>query len=214
MTPAPLVWLADGRAVSDETLASFIDWLSPGEVMRYAGFTRRLRQRQFLIGRILLRQALGTLLGTSGADLSLIEMPGAGPRLDWPDSAGVGFSISHSGAWVACAASASSMLGLDIEVIDPARDLPALAGQAFDPDENAWLRSRPDGSRTRDFYGVWSAKEARFKLHSEQGECIHLFHDELSIALCSEQPLAQAPLLSLRSLDVAPHPQAPQYFIP
>jgi 4'-phosphopantetheinyl transferase len=204
MTPAPLVWLVDGRTVSDVTLAGFIGWLSPSEIERYGAFSRRLRQRQFLIGRVLLRQLLGSLLGVPAATLCLSERRGAAPRLERTESAGLGFSISHSGPWVACAAHAGSMLGLDIEVLDPARDLRALAEQAFDAAENDWLRARPDSSRMRDFYNLWCAKEARFKLHSEKGECVYLPHDELAIAVCSDQPMRQLPLLELRSLDAAP----------
>jgi 4'-phosphopantetheinyl transferase len=204
MTAAPLVWLVDGRAVSDVALAGFMGWLSPGEMARHGAFSRRLRQRQFLIGRVLLRQLLGSLLGIPAASIRLLERRGEAPRLDRADSAGLGLSISHSGPWVACAANPHSLLGLDIEVLDPARDMHALAAQAFDAAENEWLGMRPASGRLRDFYNLWCAKEARFKLHSEKGECVHLFHDELAIAVCHEQPLDQLPLLQLRSLDAPP----------
>lgn len=197
---APLVWLVDGRLVSDAVLARCASWFSASEQKRYAAFTRPLRQRQFLIGRILLRQALASLLGAEPRELVLSERPGNAPKLDRPGSEGVGFSISHSGPWVACAASPDSALGLDIEVLDPDRDLPALAEQAFDAEELAWWKGRHGPGQRRDFYELWCAKEARFKMPAAQGTCLPLFHPELAIALCSEQPLRQMPVLTLRSV--------------
>jgi 4'-phosphopantetheinyl transferase len=202
MTP-PLVWLADGRALGDDVLASFIGWLSPSETARYRAFLRPLRQRQFLIGRILLRQALGTLLGRAGRDICLLEQPGQAPRLLGTGSAGPGISISHSGPWVACAASVHSAVGLDIERVDRGRDLNALAAQAFDAAQYAWWSRRPEASRADDFYRLWTEEEARFKLQCGNGECVHLAHAELAIAVCQARPFGRLPQLELRSLDAA-----------
>lgn len=148
----------------------------------------------------MLRQALGTLLATAPEKICLVEQRGAAPQLNFPAGAHVGFSISHSGAWVACAVSDQSMLGLDIEVLDPRRDLDALAQQAFAPADIAWLRARQEATRVRDFYDLWCASEARIKLHAHEAQCVHLAHDALSIALCSAQVLPHMPLLQLRSL--------------
>ena len=195
MAHSAAVRLVDGRAIGEDALAPFVGWLSPDEAQRYARFVRPLRRRQFLIGRILLRQTLGPLLGVPADTVKLVEQPGNAPRLDWPDSALPGFSLSHSGPWVACAVSSGTKLGLDIELIDPARDVLALAGQAFDQDENTWLSARPDASRIRDFYQLWSLREARFKLATPGAHCISLAHPQLSVILCSAQPLSHRPEL-------------------
>ena len=202
MARGAVIWLVDGSIVSDDALD--FAWLSQSEAARDARFVRRQRQRQFLIGRILLRQALGQLLGAPADSVKLIEQPGYAPRLDRPDSAGVGFSLSHSGPWVACAVSLDTRLGLDIEVINPARDLQALAGQAFDPGQNAWLSARPESGRVRDFYLLWSANEARFKLNQSTmpSHCSELFHPLLSVSLCSAQPL----LVQLVQTSLLPEP--------
>lgn len=196
-----LLWLTDGGAVSDSALARFVGWLGAGELQRYQGFTRPLRQRQFLIGRVLLRQTLGALLGAPGEQIRLHERRDNAPLLAHPDSAHIGLSISHSGPWVACAVSADCLLGLDIEVIDPARDVLALAQQAFEPAAIAWLAARAPSDKVRDFYELWCAREARIKLPGEQGACIHIAHGALAIALSSAQALAHPPLLQTRSLS-------------
>lgn len=194
--------LADGRSVGDERLATFLPWLGAAEAGRYQRFARRERQRQFLIGRVLARIALGELLGVPARGLALEERLGLGPVLFGPHAA-PGLSISHSGHWIACAVSADTALGLDIEAIDPARDTQALAQQAFDAEQNAWLAERPERSRLRDFYMMWSAHEARIKLGRQPVQTIELFHPDISIVLCSAQPLDDLPGLKLVSLPLS-----------
>ncbi len=200
MTAPPLLWLADARALDDEILAGFVAWLGPGEHARYQAFARPLRRRQFLIGRILARQALGRLTGRAADSLCLLEQAGAAPVLAGQHPLPPRFSISHSGPWVGCAASAQGPVGLDIEVIDPGRDVGALAEQAFDAAEYAcWMRE-PPAQRVPAFYRLWTEKEARFKLQAESGECVHMLHGDLAVAVCQDRPFAAPPRLELRSL--------------
>jgi len=194
-----LLWLLDASALGEPQLAGYLSWLSPSELERHGRFTRPARQRQFIAGRILLRRALGALLGTDGADIILTEQPGAAPRLVRPASESIGFSISHSGRWVACAASLESKLGLDIEVIDPTRDIAALAGQAFDARQIAWFNDCPEAERTGIFYALWCAQEAGIKLGQASAACFQVRHADLAIALCSAQRLEQAPRLELQA---------------
>jgi 4'-phosphopantetheinyl transferase len=167
---------------------------------RYSGFVRPERQRQFVLGRVLLRQCLGTVLAVPAREIRLVERPGNAPGLAWPDYAKPGFSISHSGNWVACAASASAALGLDIERIDLTRDIGGLSAQAFDREQQAWLAARPESTRVRDFYQMWSQAEARIKLGGPVACETALFHPEFAAALCSAHPLAEPPKLQMATL--------------
>jgi 4'-phosphopantetheinyl transferase len=194
------VWLLDCRRFSDQALEPFAAWLGPSEQQRLARFGRRLRRRQFLAGRVLLRRALAPVLGIPAASVSLVERRDNAPLLDLPDSTEVGFSVSHSGHWVACAVSATTKLGLDVELPDGRRDIGALAAQAFDPGQQAWLASLPPQEGTRAFYRMWSAAEARFKLQAEVAQEIELQHAELSIVLCSASRLVRPPLLQAAEL--------------
>ena len=197
------VWLVDARAVGNEELVSFHSLLSASEAARFQRFMRRQRQRQFLIGRVLLRIALGKLLNMATDTINFAERSGQAPQLILPDPAlGMpGFSLSHSGDWVACAVSADTALGLDIEVIDPARDINALAGQAFDAGQAACLRKLDGPARLAAFYRMWSEQEARYKLGAcASPSCIALAHASLSIVLCSAQPFSAAPTLVLTRL--------------
>jgi 4'-phosphopantetheinyl transferase len=180
--------LVDGDGVSDDALRRCHSWLSASEVARYGRFVRSGRQRQFVIGRGLLRMALGRLLGLAPQDVHLEEQPGRAPRLALRDGL-PGFSIAHSGRWVACAVSAQSALGLDIEMKTAGRDLAALAAQAFDAATLARWEQIPAHSRTDGFYALWSELEARYKLDGA-GQCVALAHPKLAVVLCSAEPLA------------------------
>ncbi|MYM82302.1 4'-phosphopantetheinyl transferase superfamily protein [Duganella sp. FT50W] len=206
MTKASL-WMVDADVVTEAALQRWRGWLSPGEMARHQRFVRAQRQRQFIIGRVLLRMALGRLLAVTPQEIRLEEQVGKAPRLVAPVRKGetTGFSIAHSGRWVACAVSAQTALGLDIEMKDASRDLHALAAQAFDSAEMAqWarLQTLPEPERVEGFYRLWSEKEASFKLGvAAGGHCWSLPHAELSVALCSELPLDRAPALELITLE-------------
>jgi 4'-phosphopantetheinyl transferase len=182
------VWLLDCRGIGDAELAPFAGWLGPSEAERLTRFVRAGRRRQFVAGRALLRRSLGQLLGMAPADVRLVERPGNAPLLDLPGCAEVGFSLSHSGDWVGCAVSATSRLGLDVELVDASRNIDELAAQAFTAEQQAWLAGRPTSDRLQDFYRLWSATEARFKLGVPVAHELQLPHPELSIVLCSNRP--------------------------
>ncbi|NVD71150.1 4'-phosphopantetheinyl transferase superfamily protein [Duganella sp. BJB1802] len=203
MTVAASLWMADIDGMADEDLPRLRDWLSASELARCGRFVRVQRQRQFVAGRILLRMALGSLQGVAPRDVELEDRPGAAPLLKAPVLRGPapGFSIAHSGRWVACAVSAQTALGLDIEMRDPQRDLAALAAQAFDADEMAQWMALDEARRVVGFYSLWSGKEARFKLgDAAQAHRVDLPHEELSVVLCSALPLTELPRIKLVTL--------------
>ncbi|MET3132916.1 4'-phosphopantetheinyl transferase [Oxalobacteraceae bacterium GrIS 1.11] len=198
------VCLVDATRVREADLLALLARLGAAETARYRRFVRPQRQRQFLLGRILLRQAMGQLLGLPSEAFGLTERPGQAPLLTLADTAipMPFFSLSHSGDWVACALGADCALGLDIEVLDPARDLLALARQAFGVDDAERLAALPGDSRLLAFYGLWSEQEARYKLGPcAAPACVKLAHPALSIVVCSARPLASPPSLILTTLD-------------
>ena len=193
------IWLLDSRTIAAAQLHRYVSWLGPAEAARYARFARPLRQRQFLLGRAMLRVAMGELLQLPAKSVVLEERAGQAPLLLSP-APGAQFSISHSGHWVACALSATTRLGLDIELRDPGRDVLALAGQAFGAAVAAELQGLPEAARLALFYRRWSEAEARYKLGEAAASCVAVAHVELSIVLCSAAPLAQAPALVVPGL--------------
>ena len=189
-----LVWLVDSQAIDPDALASYAAWLAQSERDRCARFVRPERRLQFIVGRALLRSALGRLLDRAPETILLHERAGLAPAL--PDVADVGFSISHSGRWVACAAGRGVALGLDIERSDPARDVMALAEQAFDAQEVRALQAQMPEARHAAFYRMWCAYEARIKLARPSVAEYSLEAGGLAGVLACDRPLAQAPVLT------------------
>ena len=230
---AATLFLLESRDTDDEQReqqrALFLPRLDLSEAERYARFTRRQRQRQFLLGRILLRRAVGSLTGVAPDAISVMERPGNAPQLILADYTGPApsFSLSHSGCWIACAVSLDAMLGLDIEQIDPDRDIVAMSETAFDARERAWLARQPVAEHYVAFHHLWSLKEAHFKLRSGQksepqhptgaatlidadgklawhGEGWHRCsppHANLSIVICSDRALQRVERIDLTGLD-------------
>ncbi|PRC95141.1 Phosphopantetheinyl transferase [Solimicrobium silvestre] len=195
------VWLIDSRTVTDEQLAPLLSWLSISEIERYKRFMRPLRQRQFLIGRLLLRCVLARTLNIAVNSIVLTEQANNAPLLHIPNLTNTPeFSLSHTGNWIACAVSLSTQLGLDIEELNTSRDLHALSQQAFSADENAWLALQADDSKVAAFYQLWSRKEAHYKLTQSHAlphndYCYTLPHPAISIVLCTEFELGELPKL-------------------
>ncbi|GAB3387076.1 4'-phosphopantetheinyl transferase family protein [Massilia agri] len=194
-----LVWLAEAATLSADTLAACAGWLGPDERQRLARFVRAERRTQFLGGRVLLRRALSELLGVPPRAIELQERPGLGPALLLPAAPAVGFSISHSGNWIACAASTETALGLDIERIDPGRDVVRLAEQAFTPEQTARLAACEGAERIDLFYRLWCEHEASIKLASPVGKMYGVGRPGLCGALACATPLAADPVVEFAS---------------
>jgi 4'-phosphopantetheinyl transferase len=195
------VWLLDAAALGEDALAPFAGWLGAQERELLARFVRAERRIQFIGGRALLRRALGELLGVAPAAVELQERPGLGPALIHPAAPAVGFSISHSGRWIACAASTETRLGLDIERIDPTRDVLGLAQQAFAPEDAARLAACEPAERIDAFYRLWCGHEARIKLALPVAKMYELGRPGLAGALACAGSLSADPVVELVSLD-------------
>ena len=197
------VWLLDGRTVDDAAFARLHELLSDSERERLGRFVRPLRQRQFVLGRALLRRQLGKMLGIAAGDIELAAPLSQAPQLLRPSLPFASLSISHSAHWVACAASFEIALGLDIEVIDPQRDLMALAAQSFSTDQVDSLAAMQGNKRVRAFYAMWCEQEARIKLGSQDGYIDHLGHSALAVALSHSGAAPKSAAVLVEVTDVS-----------
>ncbi len=182
-----LVWLVDADEVDDDLFAACAAWLGESERARCARFVRPERRRQFIVGRALLRLALGRLLACAPETIPLLERPGQAPSL--LACADIGFSISHSGRWVACAAATGVALGIDIERIDRTRDVASMAQHAFDAHDTALVLACSPEQRHAMFYRLWCRHEAVIKLGSSAAVAHAWERDGLAGALACSRPL-------------------------
>lgn len=196
-----LLWLSDTAGLPEAAWTRHTAWLGASERARLARFVRAERRRQFIAGRTLLRLALARLLGLAPESFAIEERPGRAPALAVPASAGVSFSISHSGAWVACAVSTDTEVGLDVERVDPAREVMALAEHSFSSQDVEALRVCPQEGQIAMFYRLWCLHEAHIKLGRTPGRDYLFELPGLAGALSCAAPLAAAPQPLLVSLD-------------
>ncbi|AMP00362.1 4'-phosphopantetheinyl transferase superfamily protein [Collimonas arenae] len=221
-----VLWLVDANAVSDADAAALSACLSDAEMSRYQRFVRRVRQREFLLGRVLLRFAASRAVGIAFDAIDIVERPGLAPLLQFPMAFPLSverefaFSLSHSRGWVACATSLDTPLGLDIEALDASRDIDAVGLAAFSAGESSWLSNLPEADKVAAFYGLWSDKEALYKLMSHTGERPELPElvmgsvrqtsgpgwqaqacalPDFAVSLCSRHPLASIEQIHLQA---------------
>ena len=230
------LWLLDGDLVREDDLAFFVQQLGASEARRYGRFGRRERQRQFLLGRMLLRFAISDLTGLPPNVIGIVERPDNAPQLIFPESeCSPNYSLSHSRNWICCVVSAYAMVGVDIEVNDPRRDFVASSQLAFHPNDYLWLLSQPDAARASAFYQLWSLREALFKLESGMGcegaisplvgadgeiasqGCgwfgYTLSHSDLTLIVCSDRPLIELRKIELTGLSRADWPGGDHPFV-
>jgi len=190
-----LLWLADTGPLNPDWFAAGVDWLNDDERLRHGRFVRAERRRQFVASRVLLRMALGELLGVAARKIALIERPGNAPALAFPQRPGPWLSISHSGQWVACAVSLVGAVGLDIERIDPTRDVLAIAEQVFGSEQAGQLAAMVTGKRVDEFYRMWCRYEAHIKLGCAGAQDTFYASSGLAMVLSCTQALDVKPAM-------------------
>ena len=77
------------------------------------------------------------------------------------------FNLSHSGDWLACAVTAGTPVGVDLEFCDPRRVSMKVARRFFRKEEVAVLEACNRVRRADRFYDFWTLKEAAIKARGE-----------------------------------------------
>jgi 4'-phosphopantetheinyl transferase len=157
---AVVLWHAVLDAGRDD-IARLTALLDEGErvrVLRLA--TDRLRRRQ-VMARGLLRLLLGHYTAADPRAVRLLSGPHGKPAL--AAGASLHFNVAHSGERALFALADSRPVGVDLEAVARPIDVLGVAAHAFSPDEQALLRSAPEGARVDVFYRLWTRKEAYVK---------------------------------------------------
>lgn len=109
--------------------------------------------------RMALRVLLSMNIFAPPKRLSIRREAGGKPYLEGDQ---LHFNISHSENLLAIALS-NAPVGVDVEKIDPSREVLEIARTAFSEDEIEWLESMSFMRRARKFTELWSLKEAHLK---------------------------------------------------
>lgn len=131
----------------------------PEERERAARYHQQADRHRHLIGRAVLRVALGRLLDVAPAAVALRLTAFGKPSCD----GGPSFNIAHSGDEVLVALASCGRLGVDVEAVRDLPDLFSVARASFVVAEVSALASQPPEAQLRHFYRIWSRKEAILK---------------------------------------------------
>lgn len=152
------IWVADlGEA----------DWPPAGNLQatereRAAAFLREDAAARWVASRWALRRVLSRYLDEAPAAIGLVSEEGGKPRLA-DASSKLRFNLSHSGDLALVAITCGREVGVDVEEVEPAHDLLALAERALSSDAAAAVAAADPADRAAVFHQAWTRHEARLK---------------------------------------------------
>lgn len=184
------------RAALDEAGWPEAERLPAPERERAASFLREEPGRRWAAARWALRRVLESYLEEPAASIELELGDNGKPRLRNRD--GIEFNLSHSNGLALVAVAEAREVGVDVELIEPGRDLVALAERALPQDDAAAVRAASESERPIVFYAAWTRHEARLKcLGTGLGASLRSSTSEVS-----DRRLAEGPVVE--NVDVAP----------
>lgn len=154
------VWWAEARC-ADPALAAL---LPKAERERAARLRRDVDRDRTIVAWALVRTLLGDLVGEAPSDVAIerhCARCGSGdhgkPQLA-DRSAGIHFSLAHSGRHVVVAVSRAAAVGIDVECLKPKADYRPMYRRTLTADEAVAFQA--GGGQPHDFLRAWVRKEA------------------------------------------------------
>jgi 4'-phosphopantetheinyl transferase len=121
-------------------------------------------RRRFVVGRAILRHALGRHLGCPPEAILLGSGAQGKPELAGPsESSRLRFNLSHSGGVVLLGLSARGAIGVDVEQVRDGVDVMAIAARFLGSAQRDALARLAPADRTRRFFETWTMREALLK---------------------------------------------------
>ncbi len=146
-----------------EREAQAVALLDAAERARRRRLLAERARREFALCRAALRVVLAERLACTNRQLSFGYLEHGKPFARVGDRRAVhGFNVSHSGRHGLIAIDGHGRIGVDVEERRPREDLEGIGRLVFTPAEQRLLE-RAERDRSREFYRLWSLKEALMK---------------------------------------------------
>ncbi len=135
--------------------------LSAAEIARAARFGTPALRARYVVGRAMLRDVLGSLLGVPGASVPLRRGHRGRPEID--SETALDFNVTHTRGIALIGVAQRMRIGVDIEHEERRTNADALARKFLTPREQADLAPLEPDARRRRFLRLWTCKEAMSK---------------------------------------------------
>jgi 4'-phosphopantetheinyl transferase len=152
------IWSA---SLDMEDSSHYLHLLSSDEKMRAARLKSKTISDRQIISRGILRLLLGSYLGVKPEELAIGTGQFGKPFLFNPTDSAVCFNLAHSGNLALFAIGKGKSIGIDVEKTEKNRDFTGISSLVFSSAEQLSLSRSIDP--LRDFYALWTAKEAILK---------------------------------------------------
>lgn len=161
VSPTVDIYQLDGSAFDDDHLNALLRYLPPAEQARKNQIGHPQARRNFVLGRAVLRSRLSQVVGLLPSELAIGTGPHGKPGLI--SDPAVQFNLSHGGDWLVVALSIRHSLGVDLEPIQPRRNLPGLCRRYLSDREAHTVLAQPSRYQAEHFLRHWTCKEAYVK---------------------------------------------------
>lgn len=157
------IWSASLKQPAEDT-RFFLQILSSDEQARAKRFYFERDEKRYIAGRGMLRILLGNYIGVEPAQIKFIYnfygKPALAPIFNTKN---LQFNLSHSKDQAVYAFNWDEPIGVDIEYIQPMKDMDDLASQFFTSGECALIHSLAAYQKQETFFKIWTCKEAYLK---------------------------------------------------
>lgn len=147
-----------------ETYRTHQSYLSSDELARADRLLDPQKQHDFTVGRSCLRQLLSNYLDLPPQKINFSYNSSGKPFIAGKNSGQLAFNLSHSGSRAILAVTIAAEIGVDIEMVDPDLNFQSSASRYFTPVEIGELQDVATHRQRRQFYRIWTRKEAVLKM--------------------------------------------------
>ncbi len=175
-----MVWWMKLGSATGAAIAGWQACLDSAELLQADRFYFVEDRSAYIAAHWLVRSALSSICGVPAKDWRFTEEPGKPKIAQILNQPELQFSLSHTRGLVACAVSAGSIVGIDVENFSEISDVIDIAEQFFSTSEVEILRNATPDQQSSAFIRLWTLKEAFVKA---TGEGLHRAFDSFSFTL-------------------------------
>jgi len=138
-------------------------YLLPKEREEFSLISHHLKKEEFLVSRKLIKEIVSEIVGVSISQIEVKKNSFGKPYVEELNKINSSFSLAHSHGVVAVAYGPYLNLGVDIEKVDPTRNLDSLSKRVLNSSEFSFWSGLSSQEKVAYFYKYWVLKEAYLK---------------------------------------------------